>query len=93
MVTLPSGTTVQPDTLRQCGSCQRLPNGIPGGVSNLQQPIQKPKCLQHGRVDADTHPWITRLDALQSRSRRKGPLGNDRHGQPAAAACVVNIGA
>lgn len=81
------------NTLRQFRAGQGLADAVARDVGDLAQSIEQPKRLQDSGIDADADFGVAGFDPLEGRAGREGALGHDRHGQPAPATGVVDIGA
>lgn len=68
-----------------------MPDTIAANVGDISEVVEQAERLQDGGIDADTDIGITSFDPLQGGTGRESALGDDSHGQSAAAAGVTDI--
>jgi hypothetical protein len=68
-----------------------LPDSIAANIGDISDVVEQAERLQDGGIDADTDIGIPSFDPLQSGTGRESALGDDSHGQPAAAAGVTDV--
>jgi len=79
------------NTLWQFGACQRLANAIMADIGNLAKPVEQTERLQYGGINADADVRVAGFNFLKRRSGGKRALRHDRHGQPPAAAGIMDV--
>jgi hypothetical protein len=79
------------DALRQLLGRNRQTRLVAAGVGEQPKPVEKPKGLENGRIDADTHPVVPLLNAPKRRPAGECAFCHDLGGKTSPTARVADI--
>lgn len=79
------------DALGQLGTGESPPDAIVADVGNLAQAVEETERLENTGIDADADVGVAGFDSLEGGAGREGAFRHNRHGQPAAAAGVMDV--